>query len=309
VALVAVVGCAGPPDGNGAGAGTGVAQEPLSLEPPREISVTVSGPSILLSFEQPLVVPQGYKLWAGPAPDSLEFVGWLGAQPGPVAIGSMMARGRQNFLALQSYADLGRQVSALSAPVAVMVPPLQSVTLSVDCAVERVNGGPYRVATGFQGDFTPGSCVTGTFHRWDMRVVPSRIYAATYVSPGGGSVLDMGVVDPNVSEDPNDYYWGPYPSLQFVFAPLDQAVPGSSWATWRVPGESALPSVMGAVLQDAAHANCLDGIAMSGSLTVVEATGLDQPGSGSVRVQGTATIVDPVTIPGLCQRLNCCLDP
>jgi hypothetical protein len=279
------------------------------MKPPTDLVVTVTEARADLSFTPPTPAPEGYRLLAGPTVDDLQLVTGSVTAATSLDLNAMPAvwpRGTPFLVALQSSRKLGMEYSAASVPVAVTMPLLAPATLQVDCTVAHVNEGPYLTDRAFAGVYESGGCVTGTYRSRVMESAFDRTYGSTYALPGVGRVLDLGLVDSVRTEDPMD---GPYPAMWFQLSPLSSVESGTAWTTWvgKVgPGE---PKVFGGIFQLSDWyqwgTRCLWGLASAGSLTVTSASGLDQPGQGSFRIQGAVTFVDPFTVPGLCAEVCC----
>jgi hypothetical protein len=319
--LIAAPGCA--PDGgtmpgdtsgaNGPTGATGPGSPPpyhqvADMDPPTGLTVATDGTRVTISWTPPSPAPGGYILLAGGSPDSLNFVTSTVPRGSSLDVGTFFGRPRDKafYVALQSYRTSDSGHSAASQAVQVTLPHFDSATLTVDCAVGQVNDAPYLTGSSFQGTYSPGSCVQGTFRNMDMSTAYDRTYGASYTVDGIGRILDLGVVQSERSSDPMD---GPYPAMWFQLSPLSDVTSGSSWANWvdaLGPGASqAYGGLYELYLEYGPGPICLHGLATGGSLTVTSASGLDVPGQGAFHVQGTVTFSDPFTVPGLCDQ-TCC---
>lgn len=162
--------------------------------PPTDLSVTVSGASVILSWKQAGLSPQSYVLLAGPTPSTMAQVTATAGEARSWDIGYLLPRGKSHFVALAAVRDLGLEVSEASASIPVTIPTVPAATVEVDCFVPSVNRAPYGKGPGFQGAYAEGSCITGTFHAWDMRSRLTRTYGSIY-EVASSRVLDLGVVD------------------------------------------------------------------------------------------------------------------
>jgi hypothetical protein len=306
-------GTSGPADSGSGGQTTGPTPPPYhqvdDLSPPTDLTVAVSGSRVNLSWTPPTPPPGGYSLLVGPAPDALEFVTSSVRYGSSTDLAKFIyaPRGRPLYVALASYRAADNAHSAASGAVQVTMPALAPATVQVDCSVAHVNDGPYRTDGSRQGAYSEGNCVRGKFRDLDMATGTAydRVYGASYSQDGVGRILDLGVLQSQGSSGPYD---DPVPAMWFLLAPLSSVTTGSTWTSWIAALGPGPAQIHGGIVwrSDYYRSTCLYGIATSGSLTVASASGLDVPGQGSFRVQGSVTFSDPYAMPGLCDPPSCC---
>jgi hypothetical protein len=282
------------------------------MSPPTGLKVAASGSSVIVSWTPPAPAPVGYVLFAGSSPDNLAFT--TSSVPGGVPSLDVWdyfgtPRGTPFFVALASYRTSDNGYSAPSNAVQVTLPVFDPGTIEVDCAVAHVNGAEYLpdpLSRALLGTYESGGCVTGTFRSMAMSAAFDRIYGATYSLDGVGRILDLGVVSSSFVTDP-DTMDGPWPSIRIRLSPVASVLPGSSWNQWAHTLTPGSTRVFGGIFDlDAYYLSTrLRGLATDGTLIVTSASGLDQPGQGTFRIQGSVTFSDPFSVPGVCDQVDC----